>query len=325
MLRLPSAYVGLMGFWLSLLGFWMLASSASASEPIYQVEMIVFERTAPGSDEVWPKNLSLEYPKPWQRLFNPLEEAQQQKAAAQADALRLSDDFLRTLAQESAELQSGADATQSSTDSAPRTQTSDATSATQPPSLPEFFAFLPKERRGLQQSRDAIDRNHQLRVVFHEAWRQPLTAIEKSPALLLRGGNRYGDHYELQGYLYLGISRFLHLHTNLWFTHFAPNHGQLPEHWPILPVEPMGLASRSDMSGSDTSMRASDSSASSSDLPSQTWATDEMDSAFTDLKESPYVINQIVTLQQKRRLRSGELHYIDHPKLGMLIKITPEK
>lgn len=314
MLRLPSAYVGLVGFWI------FLVSSASASEPIYQVEMIVFERTAPGSDEVWSKNLNLEYPKPWQRLFNPLEEAQQQKAAAQADTLRLSDDFLRTLAQESAELQSEADATQSSTDSAPATQTSDVTSATQPPSLPEFFAFLPKERRGLQQSRDAIDRNHQLRVVFHEAWRQPLTAIEKSPALLLRGGNRYGDHYELQGYLYLGISRFLHLHTNLWFTHFAPNHGQLPEHWPILPVEPMGLSS-----GSDTGVRESDSSASGSALPSQTWATDEMDNAFTDLKESPYVINQIVTLQQKRRLRSGELHYIDHPKLGILIKITPEK
>ena len=28
-------------------------------------------------------------------------------------------------------------------------------------------------------------------------------------------------------------------------------------------------------------------------------------------------------LQQKRRLRSGELHYLDHPVLGILTKITP--
>src|SRR5688572_18863425 len=169
MLRLPSAYWSLLGIGI------FLAGSASASEAVYEVEMIVFERTAPGSNEVWPKNLSLEYPTNWRRLFNPLEETQQQKVSKQTDTMRLSDDFLRTLAQESAQLQSGTDATQSDSGSP---QTLDVTQAAQPPALPEYFAFLPKERRGLKQSRDAIDRNHQLRVIFHEAWRQPLTAIE---------------------------------------------------------------------------------------------------------------------------------------------------
>lgn len=36
-----------------------------------------------------------------------------------------------------------------------------------------------------------------------------------------------------------------------------------------------------------------------------------------------YVITNISTLSQKRRMRSGELHYIDHPKLGILVKVVP--
>jgi len=292
---------------LSLLGFWMvLASHVCVAETIYQVEMIVFERTAPTTDEVWSKNLTLEYPRPWQRLFDPEEEAKRQEAISSPP----SDDFLQTLARESAQLQQ-------ETDVPPPAQTSDATAVTVP-QLPEFFAFLPRETRTLQKARDAIDRNQQLRVIFHEAWRQPLIAIEKSPALILRGGNRYGTHYELQGYIYLGISRFLHLHTNLWFTHFVPNHGQLPEHWPSPPVEPNELSS-------EFSVAPKSSEVGSDESESQPWTSDEMVNTDLDLQEAPYTVNQIVTLQQKRRMRSGELHYVDHPKLGILIKMTPEK
>jgi hypothetical protein len=30
-------------------------------------------------------------------------------------------------------------------------------------------------------------------------------------------------------------------------------------------------------------------------------------------------------MQASRRMRSGELHYIDHPLMGVLIKVTPVK
>ena len=44
------------------------------------------------------------------------------------------------------------------------------------------------------------------------------------------------------------------------------------------------------------------------------------------ISESLYsapVIEYITTLREKRRMRSEELHYIDHPILGLLIFITP--
>jgi hypothetical protein len=288
---------------LAIAGLWMLMSGAAASEPIYQVEMIVFERTSPPSAEAWPKNLELTYPQYWQRLFDPQQELERQRTAAtEAHPGDMPDSFLQTLERESAE----------------RRQ-SDGTAAlaiAEPASLPEFFAFLPSEKRGLQKAREALDRSATLRVLFHEAWRQPFTTLEKSPALILHGGHQYGAHYELQGYIHLGLSRFLHLQTNLWFTHFAPNHGQVSEHWPNLPEEPASLSS-------------SDQAEAPPDHTPEMEATSELEpwegNYFADLPQEPYVVNQIVTLQQKRRLRSGELHYLDHPKLGILIRILPEK
>jgi hypothetical protein len=53
--------------------------------------------------------------------------------------------------------------------------------------------------------------------------------------------------------------------------------------------------------------------------PSPAW-TDEMLDAW--LARPEYSYRHAVLLQQRRRLRSGELHYIDHPLLGLLIKIS---
>jgi len=36
-----------------------------------------------------------------------------------------------------------------------------------------------------------------------------------------------------------------------------------------------------------------------------------------------YVATQTVLLQEQRRLRSGELHYFDHPKFGLLMLVKP--
>jgi hypothetical protein len=36
-----------------------------------------------------------------------------------------------------------------------------------------------------------------------------------------------------------------------------------------------------------------------------------------------YPYRHAVALQQKRRMRSKEIHYIDHPMLGLIIKFTP--
>lgn len=42
----------------------------------------------------------------------------------------------------------------------------------------------------------------------------------------------------------------------------------------------------------------------------------------TDIGASEFTATQTVVLQEQRRMRSGELHYFDHPKMGLVILVT---
>lgn len=42
-----------------------------------------------------------------------------------------------------------------------------------------------------------------------------------------------------------------------------------------------------------------------------------------DILDRSWQISQIIPLRQSRRMRSGEVHYLDHPRLGILALITP--
>jgi Protein of unknown function (DUF2803). len=256
-----------------------VSSQAWANDKVYQVEFIVFERRG-GSlgidDESWQKNAQLDYPTRWRRLVDPNEVPMTQEPEIP------SDEFLQTLAQESG--QSPAAATQPSSDTSS-----------------EYFVYLPAQQRNLKNTRDALARRY--RILFHETWLQPMEPVEKATPLILHGGNRYGDHFELQGTLTLGVSRFLHVQTDLWLSEFTTNSYQESPYGVQLPLEPQEQA---EVAPSET-------------LDSETPELYE----YEEVTEPTYLVNQVITLQQKRRMRSGELHYLDHPRLAALIKITP--
>lgn len=256
--------------WLALGLLLSLSNHAQANGKIYQVEIIVFERNggALGGGEGWQKNIQLEYPAKWQRLLDP--------ATAQAP----SDEFLQTLAQERE--QSQRTPVQSSAE-------------------PGYFVFLPAARRDLQNSRDALARRNQYRILFHETWLQPMEPIEKALPLILHGGRQYGDYHELQGTLTVGISRFLHVQTDLWLSEFSTDQYQDAAYGIQLPREPRDS---SEQAGND-------------------WDVEQTE-PHGELAPPAYRVNQVNVLRQKRRMRSGELHYLDHPRVGALIKITPQ-
>lgn len=298
--------------WLTSAVILIFTSPSLASGKVYQVEVIIFERGAHSSGddpEGWQKNILLEYPENWQRLIDPQEEAARQAQADQESSLRLSDDFLQTLAEERG------DGTQAALPAVVQPSSPDG---------PKYFEFLAEETRGLRQTRNALTRRNHYRVLFHETWLQPIGNSAKPLALILHGGKRYGDHYELQGYINLSVSRFLHIQTNLWLSEFSVNYGQDIGHWPQLPLEPHLAASRapsSDALGAEHHSSDADIANLPSQKPHPSWE-DHAASWTEEIAESPYVVSQVSTLQQKRRMRSGELHYLDHPRLGLLIKIT---
>jgi len=44
-----------------------------------------------------------------------------------------------------------------------------------------------------------------------------------------------------------------------------------------------------------------------------------------DGSERQHSLYRVYRLEQSRRMRSGELHYLDHPVFGMAVKVTPHK
>lgn len=109
-------------------------------------------------------------------------------------------------------------------------------------------------------------------------------------------------HKELEGTITLHIARYLHLTTDLWLSadnissHSYDDNNGRQDHVPPAQTDlnkninkpPNGLV--------DTS---------------------------TDIGDANKADRKIIVLRQHRRMRSKELHYIDHPLMGILLFITP--
>ncbi|WP_111641931.1 CsiV family protein [Marinimicrobium alkaliphilum] len=175
------------------------------------------------------------------------------------------------------------------------------------------FYTLPSGERELGRFANAFQRSPDYQLLFHEAWRQPVEDESRARAILISAGEQFGEHHELEGSIRLHVSRFLHLQTRLWLTQFEVNYGQDPAGWPALPLSP--------------ALAPSDSiDAAQAPLESDPWEVDFSSAYLGDFSHSlgdAYLPRRIATLNQSRRMRSGELHYIDHPFMGLVVKITP--
>lgn len=154
--------------------------------------------------------------------------------------------------------------------------------------LPQAFRSLPEETLRLSTIARSLRRSSRYDVLLHTAWRQPVN-IDPTP-VLIQTGNRYGELYEIDGTLSISRSRFLHIHADLWFTQFEPKFNQ-----------PQFIRSQLE------------------DLPEE--AKDYPELVTIERNKDTHIAVHSHTLRHSRRMRSGVLHYIDHPFFGVLIKI----
>jgi len=179
-----------------------------------------------------------------------------------------------------------------------------------------FLTPQPTSEHQLSDKARALRLSRNQRVLFHQSWNQLLTGAKEAPAIFINGGEQFGKHQELEGYVKLSLSRYLHLNTNLWLSSFISNEGQEIGNWTKLPAQPL------------TQHRVPEQEATYDGyaLSTNTNEVQNFDSVtpyLTQQESSGFHIQSIDNLLQKRRMRSGELHYIDHPAFGVLLKITP--
>lgn len=268
----------------------------------FQVELIAFARNWDDSgEEQWPRNLQLEYPDNWVVLRTPDELAAQREAEALAQHIRR-DPLSYPVPWEERQGEAAAVVPELEVDLAK-----------------DPFLRLTGEQRDLNRFATALDRRGEYRVLFHQAWRQPIVEEDQAPWILISAGEEYGPYRELEGSIQLSVSRFLHLNTRLWLTEFAANHGQRLDGWPEPPLNP----TRTHAQGTDAHSTTPGRPGGDRDLWSNQLDPEQSRHNSFGFLDSPYRATRIATLEQSRRMRSEELHYIDHPLMGLVLRITP--
>ncbi len=174
------------------------------------------------------------------------------------------------------------------------------------------------------------------RVLFHKAWEQTLGRKSQAPSIVINGGDLFDGKQELGGTIRFSVNKYIHVETDLWLSRFTPNLGQ-GSTWPPIPMAPTFSinAHHTDSRSLDRSGLGNDGSinlgetqtyqinhATADDSYSYRQPNSNLAQGFSTT-QNDYVSNRIVTMKQSIRMRSKELNYLDHPVLGVLIKIVP--
>jgi len=261
----------------------------------YQIELIVFKRgyfqDGQYSDqESWPKDVHLDYP---EKVLHLLNNTQFNETVSDyekhANIYGLNADDIKKLVQQNT------------------------------------VYPLPLEQRSLRREARRISARSEIDILFHEAWIQDIVNKENASALVIKGGSKFGNHYQLEGSINLTRSRFLHADTKLWLTNFGNTYkqlsnGQRVDHWPPLPKTPSPLGASYNVSEfGDNSSSLPRDVINISNYDSVNSSSDTIYSSSSD----PYYIQNIVSINQKKKMRSNEIHYLDHPLMGAIIMIRP--
>jgi hypothetical protein len=162
---------------------------------------------------------------------------------------------------------------------------------------PEIYTKLPTQKLLLNEWRDRLRGSRQYRVLAHTSWLQPASGERAGKPVVITGGTQYGEHFELEGNVQIrGSGSPLKLAANLWMSSFVPTIGESETTSIVLPVIPQQLTIEA---GSQTSK--------------------------TGTSQSLYTVKRIITQKAQENASLNKAVYLDHPILGVLIKVTEFK
>jgi hypothetical protein len=153
------------------------------------------------------------------------------------------------------------------------------------------LAFSSAESSSLEAIRRSLARSSRFDIIDHRSWIQPINA-EATP-VMIQAGQRYDDRYEIEGTLSVSRSRYLHVQTDLWYTIFEPRGGTKNPY-----------------------VQGFESSLSEEQLSEYQALVD------IERQRGQYYAARSHVMTQSRRMRSDELHYIDHPLFGLVVRIN---
>lgn len=308
-----------------LLSWLAVSASAQTDDGWYQIEVLVFDQSAITGTTPPQLGLQLSYPGNWRQLIDPDAPPHPllPEQVSQAPTDDVESHHSRTLDQ-----------------IAEGTLVNEAIEE-QP------YRLLPAAGRQLNREARRLEQAGAYRVLYHQAWRQPLDNRANAAWILIRGGQQFGEHRELEGVLRIYLQRALFAQAHLWKTRFgsaqntsvqdmhtqdtpkpkppAGNNGsQAASEVLTLPPWPARLGGETPLfenlaqEAAQTEQQGRWRDFSLQDSSSFSEGDDTNGAADLRLHD----IERIAFLDQTQRLQLGETLYLDHPEVGVLIHVT---
>ena len=299
-------------------------STQAQSDRWFRVELLVFSHESGSADraESWEPTPDLSYPDSMRFLVDNAQVQRNIDEFGQDSILDARGVQTIELPQPEPELEDSPAAEQESTDiprqdpepglEASPDDTAEATDPLlqdSPPPLPTPFVQRAAAEREFRGKAAYMQRMGNYRTLFHQTWLQPMRDENSAlPIVLDRSGDTH-DWPRLQGSVKIYLSRYLHIETDLWLNTTG---NYLPGQW-AMPAAPLGPPSLLLIEPEPLLLATTGES------------TDETD-PLADISinlEPVYPWRHAVRFNEKRRMRSNEVHYLDHPMLGVVVKLTP--
>jgi len=170
------------------------------------------------------------------------------------------------------------------------------------------YRRLPDDAMTLPVNQSRFSRRG-FRPLFHAAWRQPTVEREQAATVYIESSERLASGLPaVLGTIEISLSRYLHFNSALYFN---------------TPLPPGWVSQRPPTAQESAAAAALAANALTTLAPSD--AIDSASSATQSLPAEllPPTPQQLtLKLAQSRRMRSDELHYIDHPLYGVLVRIS---
>lgn len=181
------------------------------------------------------------------------------------------------------------------------------------------FKLLTAEELRLKQELQSLKETEQYKILLHTGWRQPGLPRDKALEVYFKhaiADSAQSDEPETETSAFNPIEA-------------------IPVAAPVTDTEQAAAASESEEPGAITPIANLQgiikivlSRYLHTDIElvyKKVTADEAIDRFDSDYLENRAGKDQVYYLKQNRRMRSKELHYIDHPVLGVLVKITPYK
>ena len=168
------------------------------------------------------------------------------------------------------------------------------------------FGAIAPERFELSKEASTLDQNPKFNLLLHQSWQQVVPPRAAPQQIYFTAK---ASATSLEGLISVTLGRYLHFAGQLWLEA------------PVADYEAEQLLSVGD--GTIANLHSSSTQKLLNTESVEATTTQKNASSLAALEKANSPKTAYFELNESRRMRSKELHYLDHPAMGIIVKITP--